>query len=226
MCHDLSKTYNVRLICLNKFQTRYDLHPRPPYDNTQTIPPTVGTHPRCVRREATGDFYPTYFRFRSDINTLRSPWNFGRTWGTSLRQTRYRHTFFDFSQRHYDTINPLYNIPTSPYDNTQTIPPNVGTHPRCVRQRATGGFHPTYFRFRSDSNALQPPWIFGRTWGASLRLTQHCRLSILHSDITARQHLGCVHRGATGGFSPTYFRFRSDIKKASKDFSFEALRGR
>lgn len=52
-------------------------------------------------------------------------------------------------------------IPTSPHDNTQTIPPTVGTHPRCVRR----------------------------------------------------------------GVHPTYFLSRSDIKKASKDFSFEALRG-
>ena len=174
MCHDLSKTYNVRLICLNKFQTRYDLHPRPPYDNTQTIPPTVGTHPRCVRREATGDFYPTYFRFRSDINTLRSPWNFGRTWGTSLRQTRYRHPFFNFILRHHLTT-------------THKQSPTVGTHPRSVRRRPTGDFRPTYFLSRSDINALRSPWNFGRTLGTSLRLTLHCKFSILHSDITARQ---------------------------------------
>ena len=37
--------------------------------------------------------------------------------------------------------NAQFCIPISPHDNTQTIPPNVGTHPRCVRR----GVHPTYF---------------------------------------------------------------------------------
>ena len=90
-----------------------------------------------------------------------------------------------------DTVQiPIFQFytPTSPHNNTQAIPPTVGTHPRCVRREATGGFRPTYFRFRSGINALRSPWIFGRTRGTSLRLTQHCKLSILHSDITSQQH--------------------------------------
>ena len=126
----------------------------------------------------------------------------------------------------HDTTNPLYNIPTSPHNNTQTIPPNVGTYPRCVRRRNKRRFPPDIFPLPFGHKCASVALDF-RTYQRYVPTTDTTLLTLnfafrYHRTTTHKQsqavgtHPRCVRREATGGFRPTFFRSRSNIKKPRK----------